>query len=167
LEKIVQSEISTISWFYALLFSVGCIAAFYFSFSANINSRLKLVFAAFLLILAGASFFLAGRSGLSPFSFTNNQTLGPSGDNVFFAITGVAGAVGGIVGSYFFRIEPGRINYRELLKPLSFCPVTLIPVIKMIEAANDTTFLGYILLFCLAYQTGFFWERLLKADSGK
>jgi hypothetical protein len=160
----VQSGISLVSGLYALVFVVALLAALFVCLSSSLSGILKIVFVFFLVAFAGASYFLAGRSGLSPFSFRTGQTLGSSKDNILFAVTGIVGAVAGVVGSYFFRVDPNKINYRDLLRPLAFCPVTLIPVIKMVEAADDTTFLGYVLLFCLAYQTGFFWERLLKAE---
>lgn len=156
---------SSISVIYALIFAAGWFGAMFIALSSRLKALPKVGVIVFLVVLAAAAFYLAGRSGLSPFSFRSEQTLGPAENNVVFGIVGIVGAIAGIIGSYLFRVDARQIHFWELLRPLTFCPVTLIPVIKMVETSNDTTFLGHVLLFCLAYQTGFFWERLLKEGS--
>jgi hypothetical protein len=152
---------------YAAAFAIALVLALTITWSSSLNRTQKGVLAVALVAIGGLSYYLGGRSGLSPFTVSGSLWFGsdkPESGNISLTLTGIAGAIAGTVGSYFFRADAKTIDYRGILKPLAFCPITMIPVIKMIESANDKTFLGHALLFCIAYQTGFFWERLLKSN---
>jgi uncharacterized membrane protein len=109
------------------------------------------------------TYLLATRSPISPFSRFSAVSFGSDGHAISIAVAFV-GAIAGVFGSYFFNLGTANINLRGLLRPLAASPLILVPTIKLIESAGDTSALAYILLFALSYQNGFFWERLLKGN---
>jgi len=78
------------------------------------------------------------------------------------AVIGIVGAVLGVVGSVLFKADTAALTFRRFLAPLAAAPLTIVPNIQMIKSTPDAaSFTELALLFSLAYQTGFFWERLL------
>ncbi|WP_156886627.1 hypothetical protein [Rhizobium gallicum] len=158
-----MNEASTFTIFLAVVFAMSIVSAIVLIALSSFSWLAKFAFTLAILSIGMMCYYFAGVSGLSPFSFSTRETLGPS-ESVVSAVLGMVGAIAGVIGSYFFRTESNSYRVRDLLRPLSFCPITLIPVIKTVEASDDSTFLGLALLFCISYQTGFFWERMLKEN---
>jgi hypothetical protein len=118
-----------------------------------------------LFAIAFAAIAIISRSSpASPFTTSSEILLGADYVN-YPVIVGLGGALLGVIGSYFFKLADRKFSWRELLPPICASPFTIIPVIKLIEANRSSDQLSLLLLFGLAYQSGFFWERLI--NSGK
>ncbi|MGR9249955.1 hypothetical protein [Rhizobium leguminosarum] len=113
-----------------------------------------------VFILVVLAIYLS-TSPSSPFGSTARSTLGPD-DVTYSVLVGVVGALLGVVGSCLSKLGGRRLSLHYFYKPLAASPLTLIPVIKLIEASDGRDLLTLLLLFALSYQTGFFWERLLN-----
>jgi hypothetical protein len=149
-------------YFYLFVFVVSGLAAIFFISRSTVGSYQKLAVGVGVLALLAAAYYFGGKGGVSPFSLPTSIGLGPEGSQLGTIAIGVAGAVLGTLGSVVFSKPASLPMLVDFLKPLSACPLTIIPVIKLIESAGEQNALSLLLLFCLSYQTGFFWERLLK-----
>lgn len=149
-------------YLYLLAFLVSGLAAIFFIARSTIGPYQKLAVGVGVLVLLAAAYYFGGDVGVSPFSLPTSVGLGPEGSQLGAIAIGVVGAVLGTLGSVLFSKPASLPPVADFLKPLSACPLTLIPVIKLIESAGEQNPLSMLLLFCLSYQTGFFWERLLK-----
>jgi hypothetical protein len=149
-------------YLYVLAFLVSGIAAIFFILRSTLGPYQKFAVGVGVLVLLVAAYYFGGKVGVSPFSIPTSVGLGPGSPQLGAIAIGVAGAVLGTLGSVLFSKPAAMPTAADFLKPLSACPLTLIPVIKLIESAGEQNALSMLLLFCLSYQTGFFWERLLK-----
>ena len=146
---------------FAATFVVSCFAAIYFA-AFYLESKVeKLAVLSACLALIVGSYVFASSSGASPFAARTAIGLGTT-PTPYSVLLGVCGAVLGVIGSIFFKRGKRDLRLKEFVRPLSVCPMTLIPVIKLIESSSEQDLLAFLLLFCLSYQTGFFWDRLLK-----
>jgi hypothetical protein len=148
-----------------IAFAMSIFCVIFFVIRSTHSVLVKAATIAIVFTFAALAYFLATSSPISPFSRPPGTSFGTA-DNATIASIGISlvGAVGGVFGSYIFNLGTSNISLRALLRPLSACPLVIIPTIKLIESTNDETVLAYLLLFALSYQNGFFWERLLKSQ---
>ncbi|MCK1320581.1 MULTISPECIES: hypothetical protein [unclassified Bradyrhizobium] len=153
---------------YLLLFVISAALTIFLTFRSELPFVGKLgvniaiaTFAFYCLLFAKGVFF-------NPFN-TGDPTI-PFGDKLsdfspLHLLAAIFGALLGIVGSVYFKLGTLRAPLAAFVRPACCAPMTLIPVIKLAESANDTSLLGVATLFLLAYQTGFFWETLLRTTT--
>jgi hypothetical protein len=145
------------------LFLVSVLLIVFFAWKSRHTVVFRLAVIGATLAFAAMTYLLATNSALSPFSRPSGIGFGVEDRaTIVSVIVALVVAIGGVFGSYFFNIGKGKISLRGLLRPISASPLVIVPTIKLIESAGDPNLLAYILLFALAYQNGFFWERLLK-----
>jgi hypothetical protein len=146
----------------AIIFSLSVVFALVLVLRAEMDIRWRAVLAATIALFAVVAYVLATRSEVSPFGSSTRKSFGYT-DQLLPTCLAIVGAVGGVIGSYFFRLGNRTIRWRTLVPPLVTTPLVLVPTIKLVEASGEQTLLTLILLFALSYQNGFFWERLLKS----
>jgi hypothetical protein len=146
------------------IFLISTIAVIGFALSSRRSTAAKATIVAGTLAFSLFAYLLATTSTISPFSRSSGVSFGADDHLNMSIVIALVGAIGGVFGSYLFNLGGGSFNVRGLLRPLSACPLVIIPTIKLVESASDRSALAYILLFALSYQNGFFWERLLKRE---
>ena len=149
-------------YLYLFAFLVSGVAAIFFIVRSSTGLYQKFAVGLGVLVLLATAYYFGGRAGVSPFSQPTSIGLGPEGSQVATIVVGLIGAILGTLGSVFFSKPASMPTLVDLLKPLSACPLTLTPVIRLIESAGEQNGLSMLVLFCLSYQTGFFWEKSLK-----
>jgi hypothetical protein len=146
-----------------IAFAISIFCAIFFVVRSPRSVVVKTTTIVSVVALAALAYFLATTSPISPFSRSLGASFGAADNHTIASVCiSLVGAIGGVFGSYIFNLGTSNISLRALLRPLSACPLVIIPTIKLIESTSDDTVLSYLLLFALSYQNGFFWERLLK-----
>ena len=151
---------------FAFTFLTSAVLTFILVIRSAISMISKILLIGVISAFVALTYILAKKSVISPFSVSNDIPFGSAGENMAILV-GVAGAVIGVVGSYFFQLGEKNIRWRTLVPPLACCPLTLIPTIELIKAADAKSLISLMLLFALSYQTGFFWERIINAKESK
>jgi hypothetical protein len=146
-----------------IVFLASTLFAIVFVLTSRHSIAIKLAIVATSLAFAAVSYLLATSSAISPFSHSSKLSYGLEQGAGSIGVA-LFGAIAGVFGSYVFNLGTASFNLRGLLRPLSACPLVIVPTVKPIESASDQSALAYILLFALSYQNGFFWERLLKRE---
>ncbi len=100
----------------------------------------------------------------SPFSLGRVITFGLTED-LTNLLAVVGGSIAGVVGSVYFKAGRLTVRLQQFVRPLACTPLTLIPLLKLVEGLETITVLGIATLMVTSYQVGFFWERLLAERS--
>jgi hypothetical protein len=145
---------------WAVIFLASVIAAVAISFFAPLPRSGRVVIAASAVVLLLVFYLTASESPISPFG-RGGIAFGIENE-IAVLVVGIVGALAGVVGSVFFRLDEKGFNLRDFIKPLATSPLVLIPTVKLFETTGEANLTAYVLLFALSYQNGFFWERMLK-----
>jgi hypothetical protein len=145
---------------WAIVFLASAVAAVVIAFRTRLPRAGQIALAAFAIVLVLVFYVTAAQSPLSPFG-RGGIAFGVA-DEASVLVIGIVGALAGVVGSVFFRLDEKRFNPRDLIKPLATSPLVLIPTVKLFETTGEANLTAFVLLFALSYQNGFFWERMLK-----
>jgi hypothetical protein len=147
----------------AIVFLVSVILAIFFVIRSEFSLAWRLGLAAAVVIFAVSAYLLATNSAVSPFAASQTLSFG-YWDNSVPLTVGTVGAVFGVVGSYLIKQDRAGFDWRGLIKPLLISPMLIIPTVKLVEAAEEQTFMTMLLVFAMSYQNGFFWERVMKGE---
>ena len=79
------------------------------------------------------------------------------------AATIVAIVLGAVTKTY---IDEKRFKLSKVLLPILLTPLLLLPLVPKITENIDSGLWGLVTVFCLAYQSGYFWTDILKKASG-
>jgi hypothetical protein len=145
----------------AIIFLASVIAAVVLLVRSPVPVVARLGLGITLLAFLVLAYFFAAKSKISPFGTSSTIDFGFWDQSLQIGIATI-GAIAGVIGSYFFRIGQEPITWRSFVRPLSTCPIVLIPTLKLVESSGEQTLMTVAVLFALSYQNGFFWERLLK-----
>ncbi|TIM48778.1 hypothetical protein [Mesorhizobium sp.] len=148
---------------YLIVFAIAVLIALVVTIRSQMGLMAKAITAVGIIVFAIIC-YATSSAFFSPFAPHGSRVPFGAVEDTSNLLAAIVGTVGGIVGSVYFKAG-GKLSLVSFLRPLCCAPLTLIPILKLINGTEQLTVLGIATLVVTAYQTGFFWERLLK-DQG-
>jgi hypothetical protein len=144
----------------AIVFTASSIAAIISTIFSPMQQPKKVVISLAIAVIGVAAYILASTSEISPFS--QRQAAFGYFDNAKFIAICVVGVAIGVTASIAWSSQ-GFKGWSQFWRPLIASPILPIPVLKAIPN-SESDILADFILFCLSFQNGFFWEKVLKKN---
>lgn len=114
-----------------------------------------------LIVTSVVMYLFASQSGISPFS---RDAIGFGfWDNTVELSIGVLATLSGVFASIAMTSSEEGLTQR-IWRPLIVSPLILLPTLELVEDSGDRTLVSLMLLFSVAFQNGFFWQKVLEND---
>ncbi len=141
----------------AAVYSICVVLGVGLLLSSSLSAARKTVLCCSVVGFVTVAYLFAGTSSISPFSQGANS-FGYFDRSLELSIS-IVGIVVGIISTVIF-FDGTRTNISDYLRPLMLSPVVMIPVVEAIPEA-EVSLVSHMLLFCIAFQNGFFWKKVL------
>jgi hypothetical protein len=120
-----------------LIFFIGsalCAIGVVLNSRQSISTKVAILVA--IVVFAIVTYAFAKSSSISPFARSHGVSFGAQNQSLISIGIALVGAIAGVFGSYIFQLGKADFNLRSLWRPLSACPLVIVPTVKLLESAS-------------------------------